>query len=54
MLRKTVYALLLIAPMLYNIVVLMVASYATYIYGACASALGALLILTTVPDSLSL
>jgi len=54
MLRKTVYALLLIAPMLFNIAVLMLASYATYIYGACASALGALLILTTVSDSSSL
>ena len=43
-LRKCLYSIMLILPMLLNIFVLFLASYATYIYGACLTAFGILLI----------
>ncbi|KAL7552239.1 hypothetical protein ACHAWF_015461 [Thalassiosira exigua] len=43
-LRKTIYSLMLVAPLLLNIVVFITASYATYIYGACVTVFGLILI----------
>jgi len=43
-LRKALYVILLVAPMLFNIAVLLLASYATYIFGACMTVFGILLI----------
>lgn len=43
-LRKILYGVMLVAPMLFNITVLLLASYATYIYGACLTVFGLLLI----------
>jgi len=42
--RKALYSVLLIPPMLFNLAVIMLASYATYIYGACLTAFGVILI----------
>lgn len=41
--RKAIYAILLIPPMLFNILVLCIASYAAYIYGASVLVLGVIL-----------
>lgn len=43
-LRKAFYAIMLVPPMALNIVVLILASYVTLIYGACVTALGIILI----------
>jgi len=43
-LRKAIYVMLLIAPMLFNVVVILIASYATYIYGASLTVFGILLV----------
>ncbi|KAL7534500.1 hypothetical protein ACHAXR_005916 [Thalassiosira sp. AJA248-18] len=43
-LRKAFYLILLIAPMLFNIAVILLASYSTYIFGACLTVFGVLLI----------
>ncbi|KAL3759065.1 hypothetical protein ACHAWU_008674 [Discostella pseudostelligera] len=42
--RKTMYAMLLMAPLLFNVAVILLASYATYIYIACVFLFGILLI----------
>jgi len=44
MIRKVLYSIMLIAPLLFNIAVLLLASYASYIYGACMTVFGVLLI----------
>ena len=43
-LRKALYSIMLIIPMMLNIFVLLLASYATYIYGACLVVFGIILI----------
>mmetsp|Transcript_23300 Transcript_23300/g.41762 ORF Transcript_23300/g.41762 Transcript_23300/m.41762 type:complete len:378 (+) Transcript_23300:564-1697(+) len=50
-LRKAFYAIMLVAPMLFNIAVVLLASYATYIYGACLTVFGVLLIIAKRIDS---
>ena len=42
--RKVLYAIMIIIPMLFTILVLLLASYATIIYGLCVTVLGILLI----------
>ena len=43
--RKTMYTIMLVPPMLINIIVIMLASWSTVIFGACLTFIGVLLIL---------
>ncbi|KAL7539373.1 hypothetical protein ACHAXR_009222 [Thalassiosira sp. AJA248-18] len=43
-LRKSVYVIMLVAPMLFNVIVVLMASFAAYIYCACLTVFGVLLI----------
>ena len=44
MLRRILYTIMIIPPMLMNVAVLLLASYATYIYGAIVTTLGIALV----------
>lgn len=43
-LQRGLYAILMVAPMIFNVAVILLASYATYIYGLCVIVFGILLI----------